>query len=82
MKLHFILCGALLTVSPALSSTLAMNFPNTVGNATGNNSAFTLGWAFTVQQTITVSWLDFFDSSQDGLTDSHSIGIWDSSGTC
>ena len=39
-----------------------------------------LGWQFTVNTAIDVTALGVFDSGQDGLVESHDVGIWDS--TC
>jgi hypothetical protein len=55
----------------------------TFGNLTGEslaNGPFTLGWQFTLSQSITVTGLGAFDDSQDGLAESHDVGIWDSLG--
>jgi len=38
------------------------------------------GWAFTTNAPVTITELGYFDSYQDGLQNSHDVGIWDSSG--
>lgn len=40
----------------------------------------TLGWEFSVNQAITVTHLGLFDLGQDGLAESHAIGIWSVTG--
>jgi hypothetical protein len=65
---------------PAAADTLAMNFSNTTGEPL-SNPPMTLGWAFEVNSPINVTSLSFFDSDQDGLVESHPVGIWDTSGT-
>src|ERR1700739_3790758 len=53
------------------------------GSGGFENSAYgsdiTLGWEFTLSLPLTVTGLGYFDGD-DGLTDSHPVGIWDSSG--
>lgn len=45
-----------------------------------NNGPFTLGWAFSIDVPMRVIELGVFDSHQDGLKDSHDVGIFNSSG--
>lgn len=70
----------MLAVLPASADTLAINFSNTTGEPL-SNPPMTLGWAFQVNNPVNVTWLSFFDSGQDGLAESHPIGIWNSVGT-
>lgn len=58
--------------------TAAMTMANTTGQALGNGP-FTLGVQFTLSKTINVTWLGVFAPSS--LTESHEVGIWNSSGT-
>lgn len=65
----------------------ALDLPGSVGfivsNTTGelmNNGPFTLGWRFSLNSPILVSGLGVFDSGQDGLKDSHDVGIFDAAG--
>lgn len=58
----------------------AISVSNTSGLTLGNPS-FTLGWNFTVIETISVIALGVFDSEQDGLIDSYEVGLWNSGGT-
>lgn len=46
-----------------------------------NNQGFTLGYEFTVSQTITVDRLGFYDEGNDGLVTAHDVGIYDLCGT-
>jgi hypothetical protein len=46
-----------------------------------NPDGRTYGWRFTVDESpISVTQLGFFDAAQNGLADSHRVGIWDSTG--
>ncbi len=68
------------TTLPLLAAPMpGITFPNLTGESLGNGP-FTLGWQFTVSQSITVTALGAFDDSQDGLNESHDVGIWDSLG--
>jgi hypothetical protein len=44
------------------------------------NGNVTLGWQFTLSSTVTVTDLGYFDAGNDGLFDSHSVGIFNSIG--
>ena len=69
-------CSAL----PLMAAPLpAITFPNLTGESLGNGP-FTLGWQFTLSQSVTVTGLGAFDDSQDGLAESHDVGIWDAMG--
>ncbi len=46
-----------------------------------NNGAFTLGFTFQVNSTISVDGLGFFDDGKNGLTQSHNVGLWTGTGT-
>jgi len=52
-----------------------VTFDNTTAQ-TLVNPPFVLGWQFTTSQTIHVTALGFFDDSQDGLAESHDVGIY------
>jgi hypothetical protein len=69
----------LLQVIPGAAGTIAVNFSNTTGEPL-SNPPLTLGWAFEVNNPVNVTWLSFFDSDQDGLVESHPVGIWNSAG--
>src|SRR5437867_2623857 len=75
-----VMLGFALAVSPVFADTLAANFANTTGSSL-SNPPFTLGWKFTVNTAITVTWLDLFDDNQNGLVESHQVGIWTTGGT-
>lgn len=72
---------ALLTVAVpvAHAQTPAFSITNTTGAGLAN-PPFTLGFSFTANSSIDVSALGIFDDSQDGLLESHEIGIFDNSG--
>jgi hypothetical protein len=70
------LCGAL----PLLAAPQpGIVFANLTGESLANGP-FTLGWQFDLSQSITVTALGAFDDSQDGLAESHDVGIWNSAG--
>jgi hypothetical protein len=61
-------------------ATPAYTLDNTIGTGLGN-PPFTLGFSFSTNVPITVTGLGIFDSDQNGLIDSHPVGIWDGGGT-
>jgi Domain of unknown function (DUF4082) len=64
------------------AQTFGVDFSNTTGALTLGNPPFTLGWSFTLAAPVQVGDLAFYnDGTEVGLTDSHQIGIWDSTGT-
>jgi Domain of unknown function (DUF4082)/PEP-CTERM motif len=84
-KLMILAMGATFCMAPGLQSVAAQFNPqlffdqNTAQGALAN-PPFTLGWSFTTNNAITVNGLGVFDDSQDGLTDSYEVGLWDSQG--
>ena len=74
-----VLLGLALAVSPAFGDTPAATFSNLSGTPLVNGP-YTLGWQFKVNTAIDVTALGVFDSGQDGLVESHDVGIWDSTG--
>jgi hypothetical protein len=44
------------------------------------NPPFTLGWEFAANTNLKVVALGFFDDSQNGLAESHPVGLWNSQG--
>ncbi len=71
---------AVLTLSTSFASTIAMI---TTGGGIGSNNidSFTTGWSFTVSDAIAVTSLGYYDADEDGLTTTHDVGIFDSTGT-
>jgi Domain of unknown function (DUF4082) len=71
-------------LSSAAANAAAINpqlfYSQNMGESLGN-PPFTLGWDFTANKSLSVNALGFFDDSQDGLAESHDIGLWDSSGS-
>jgi hypothetical protein len=53
----------------------AFTFTGVTNDAT--NGAWSLGYEFQVNAPITVTQLGFYDSGQDGLAESHAVGIYD-----
>lgn len=70
---------SILATGNALAQTPAASVTTTTGQTLGN-PPFTLGWEFTAQSAINVTQLGLFDSDQDGLAESHDLGLWDSGG--
>jgi hypothetical protein len=70
----------LLVATNLQADTFGVNFSNTTGDSLGNPS-FTLGFSFRANTDIVVTGLALFDSSQDGLVESHEVGLWNSTGT-
>ena len=50
---------------------------DTVYSNIGRSNGGTFGWAFSVNSPLTITELGYFDSSGDGLDNSHAIGVWD-----
>lgn len=79
------LCGftaltALLTTPQLVyAQTQALDFTGGIfGTSSGSNS---LGWEFSVSTTVTVTHLGIWDMGNDGLANSHPVGVWTSTGT-
>lgn len=49
----------------------------TGGTVASDGRSFMLGWQFSVSTPITIDGLSYFDAGNDGLTDSHRVGIFD-----
>jgi len=64
----------------AHAGTPALGFDQNTGETLGN-PPFTLGWEFTTSSALNVVSLGFFDDSQNGLAESHAVGLWDSAGS-
>src|SRR5262245_57120066 len=74
--------AGLLAPGTAAKAAPAVTFDNLTSSSFLNvPDAATLGWRFTVNQPISITALGIFDSGQDGLAQSYSIGIWNSGGT-
>ena len=84
MALHRIAYMLVLLAAATLSSAAAAPIPaiTPIGNAvSGGLGDFTVGWSFTVSQSIRVTDLGYLDRGQDGLVGSHSIGLWTGAGS-
>ena len=64
-----------LGAASAHASTLAIDF--TGGVAATPVATQTLGWEFTLTQSLTVTHLGIFDIDADGLAERHQVAIWD-----
>lgn len=83
MKIHALIAGVILTGFSAIQShaqIVAIQTANTGFDATTFSPNY--GWTFSLGgPSIAVSELGYFDFQNNGLDNSHQIGIWDSSGT-
>jgi len=68
-------------VSKVSADSVALNFASLGTGLNYHQGSYSLGWRFTANQTITVSGLGYYDSLQDGLVESHDVGIFDQ-GNC
>jgi hypothetical protein len=66
------------------SASTALLFPQLFTDVTTGetlaNPPYTLGWEFTANRSFQVVALGFFDDSQNGLAESHAVGLWDAAG--
>lgn len=71
--------SALLLATQKLSAESAIDF--TGSGTVFTNGFWSLGFEFNVANSVSINGLGFFDSYKNGLTESHDVGLWDSSGT-
>jgi hypothetical protein len=73
------LAAVVLAIAPmgATAQTPALTFTT----APTSSGAFVIGWQFTTNVAVTVSSLGNFDNNNDGLVESHTVGIYNSVGT-
>ena len=69
-----------LSVRSANAQTPILSFVEATGSS-GTNQAQNVGWRFNILAPITVTGLGWYDQNRDGLSNSHTVGIWNSSGT-
>src|SRR5687768_16493111 len=77
---RFALAAATSALSAAALADTALTadfFANTVNNGSG----YSLGWAFSTANNITVTSLGWYDHLGDGLVDGHAVGIFNTGGT-
>ncbi|MEP6755696.1 MAG: PEP-CTERM sorting domain-containing protein [Chthonomonadales bacterium] len=88
MKSRQILKSACLTAFVTLATiyaasskaqTVALDF--TGGGLGQSNGRITWGWAFNIASGVTVTDLGVYDEGNNGLVNSHQVGLWDSGGT-
>ncbi len=65
--------------APVLQATPVISF-NELSGSNATNQDQSVGWQFDVLSAITVNGLGWFDENGDGLSVSHTVGIWDSAG--
>lgn len=68
---------AALGMGSACASTIALQWS---GSGSVGGSEQTRGWAFSTDRAIEVTALGWFDYGDNGLVNSHEVGIWDASG--
>lgn len=71
---------AALMSSLSLNAAPALDFSLSGAHLENQSVTGTLGWEFSVNQAITITHLGLFDLGQDGLAESHAIGIWNVTG--
>jgi hypothetical protein len=69
--------AAVLATGSAAASTIALQWS---GSGSVGGSEQTRGWAFSTDRAINIAALGWFDYEDNGLVDSHEVGIWDASG--
>ena len=84
-KLFFFLLCTLVPIcaaTQAQADTEALDF-SSLGSGFDyyQGNSYSLGWAFTPSENITVTQLGFYDDLKNGLTESHNVGIFDAQ-TC
>jgi hypothetical protein len=62
------------------NASLAIDFPSVSGGYIDQNNR-NVGWEFTVNSSVTVTGLGFYDAGSDGLVSSHAVGIYSSTGS-
>ena len=70
----------LLSFAAALPAATVAVIPGSGIEAT-DSRAFTIGWEFSLSAPVTVSHLGFLDVGEDGLLESHDVGIFDTATT-
>lgn len=68
-----------LTAPGSVSAAPILSVTNTTGYLLVN-PPFTLGFSFTAQNAMNLTALGIFDDSQNGLAESHQLGLWDAGG--
>jgi len=75
LSVLLVVVGASLT-GLVRAGTIAVDFSSVTTNFT--NNSWSLGWQFDVVRPIWVTQLGFYDDLQNGLQETHEVGIWDS----
>jgi hypothetical protein len=79
------LCSLLLVLLSAVKAAEATTIAVVPGGGGFQNHFYnvnvTIGWVFTLTSSVTVAELGYFDAGNDGLFDSHAVGIWTNGGT-
>jgi len=70
----------LLLATMPLQASPALDFSLNGAHLENQSVTGTIGWEFSVNQAITVTHLGLFDLGQDGLAESHTIGVWSITG--
>jgi Domain of unknown function (DUF4082)/PEP-CTERM motif len=73
------LVGAFLSTGPANAQTPALGFDLGSG-VEDTNGSWSLGWKFSTSSAINVTSLGIYDAGQNGLSETHEVGLYDASG--
>jgi hypothetical protein len=68
----------LLAVSVGVQAEVAVDFASPTIDFT--NGSWSIGWGFMVNESIVVNGLGFYDDQKNGLSQTHDVGIFDSTG--
>lgn len=80
MQVLVFVAGLTLMVAPiSLGADLGVDFTSPTTDFTNNN--WSLGWGFTVNESLVVQALGFYDDLKNDLREAHDVGIFDSTGT-
>ena len=68
-------------LSPTMASADTLGLDVTSGGLEGSDTrGATIGWGFTLSNTIEVTSLGYWDANPPGLTDAHAVDLWTSTG--
>jgi hypothetical protein len=72
------IAAALLLSASARADTVALDY---TGGSIVSSVQYTLGWSFSLSSPITITHIGIFDYQNNGLIDSHAVGIFNTSGS-
>jgi hypothetical protein len=80
MKWMLVAAGVASLAGSAVAQIPALTFTPGSGTLAASQNQ-SVGWEFNVTGNVTVTHLAWYDRDNDGLTTSHTVGLWDPSGT-